>query len=347
MGSASAARRNRPASPKSETAPRAAGLPDPGILVDRQIREARAAGFLKIDPFDEDALQPASYDLRVGDLAVVSTIPQPIDLRKQPLLTIEPFASAMLQTDEILFLSTMIAGRLGPRSNLLRHGIFVSTGPQIDPGFHGRLFVNLLNVTDHPFLIRHQSMFLTVEFHALTIEPSKPYTGPHQDKTEFSDEQINAILSRGGASLKDIHRALLEVQVPMKETAVLGRELPGLVDLQQSTLRNTSELLRGLKELALARAASTIAPITTLAPEPLDLVRDISVVVQPVEHGFTATFFDVNISTSGDTQEEAVSNLKSLIVDIFKDLESEPPERLGPEPTRQLNVLRAFLRRSG
>lgn len=128
---------------------------------------------------------------------------------------------------------------------------------------------------------------------------------------------------------------------------MLGRELPGLVDLQQSTLRNTSELLRGLKELALARAASTIVPITTLAPEPLDLVRDISVVVQPVEHGFTATFFDVNISTSGDTQEEAVSNLKSLIVDIFKDLESEPPERLGPEPTRQLNVLRAFLRRSG
>lgn len=334
-------RRTRPSEPAARS-----GRPlEPGILVDHQIRKARAAGLLVIDPFDEDALQPASYDLKVGDLAVVSTIPEPVDLRKQPLLTIEPFASAMLQTDEILQLSTRIAGRLGPRSNLLRHGIFVSTGPQIDPGFHGRLFVNLLNVTDHPFLIRHQSMFLTVEFHGLAVEPSKPYTGPHQNKTEFSDEQINAILGRGGASLKDIHRTLLEVQAPIKETAVLGRELPGLVDLQQSTLRNASELLRGLRELTLARTASIIVPITTLAPEPFELIRDISVVVQPVEHGFTATFFDANISSSGDTQEEAVSSLKSLIAEIFEDLKSEPPERLGPEPTRQLAVLSAFLRR--
>lgn len=331
---------------RSEPAARRVRPPEPGILVDRQIRKARDAGLLTIDPFDEEALQPASYDLRVGDIAVVSTVPEPIDLRKQPLLTIEPFASAMLQTNEVLHLSMKIAGRLGPRSNLLRHGIFVATGPQIDPGFHGRLFVNLLNVTDHAFLIRHKSMFLTVEFHALSVEPSKPYTGPHQDKTEFSDDQINAILGRGGPSLKDIHRTLLEVQTPIKDAAVLGRELPGLVDFQQTILRNTSELLRGLKELALARAASIIVPISTLAPEPFDLVRDINAVVQPVDRGFTATFFDANISTSGDTQEEAVSNLKSLIVEIFEDLESELPEKLGPEPSRQLRVLKEFLRRN-
>lgn len=334
-------RRPRP----SEPAARAGRPPETGILVDRQIRKARAAGLLVIDPFDEEAVQPASYDLKVGDIAVVSTIPEPIDLRKKPLLTIEPFASAMLQTEEVLQLSKRIAGRVGPRSNLLRHGIFVSTGPQIDPGFHGRLFVNLLNVTDHPFLIRHLSMFLTVEFHGLAVEPSKPYTGPHQNKTEFSDEQINAILSRGGASLKDIHRALLEVQAPIKDTAVLGRELPGLVDLQQSTLRSTSDLLKGLKELTLARTASIIVPITTFAPEPFELTRDICVVVQSVEHGFTATFFDANINSSGDTQEEAVTHLKSLIVENFEDLASDPPERLGPEPTRQLKVLSTFLRR--
>src|SRR2546422_267049 len=84
------------------------------------IREAMAAGWLKIDPFDEDSLQPATYDLGVGDIAVVSTSPKPVDLRQNPLLTIEPFAAALLQTQEILWLSPMIVGRLGPRSNLLR-----------------------------------------------------------------------------------------------------------------------------------------------------------------------------------------------------------------------------------
>ncbi len=319
--------------------------PEPGILVDRQIRRAIEDGLLSIDPFDPEALEPATYDLSIGDAAVVSTIPRPVDLREQPLLMIEPFASALVHTDEVLYLSTRIVGRLGPRSNLLRHGIFVSTGPQIDPGFRGRLFVNLLNVTDHPFMIRHKSRFLTVEFHALTVEPSKPYMGYYQNKTELSEEQINAILSRGGASLKDVYHALLEVQAPIKQAAVLGQEFPGIVDLQQSILRNTSELLRELKELTLLRTASVLVPIAALEPAPYELLRNITAVVQPSDRGFTATFFDAGISTSGETQEEAVENLKSLIVDILEDLEVEPSEKLGPEPSRQLRVLRAFLRR--
>ncbi|MBI4468209.1 MAG: hypothetical protein HY650_02695 [Acidobacteria bacterium] len=318
-------------------------FPPPGILVDRQIRKAVSSGYLTIDPFHEDALQSATYDLGVGDIAVVSTLPRPIDLREQPLLTIEPFASALLQTVEVLHLPPRIAGRLGPRSNLLRHGIFVSAGPQIDPGFSGRLFVSLLNVTDHPFLIRHHARFLTIEFHALSDEPSRLYEGPHQNKTELSDEEMNIILGRGGASLKDIHRALLEVEIPIRDAAIFGREIPGLVDLQQSILRNSSELLRGLKDLAAARATSVVVPITTLTPEPFALVRHIPAVVQVVDNGFVATFFDANISASGETQEEAVTNLKSLLIDILEDLAAEPSERLGPEPSRQLEVLREFI----
>ena len=86
-------------------------------------------------------------------------------------------------------------------------------------------------------------------------------------------------------------------------------------------------------------------PIATLAPEPYELVRAIPVVVQPAGGEFIAAFFDANISTAGDTQEEAVANLRSLLLDMFEYLESEPPEALGPEPTRQLGVLRAFLTR--
>ena len=65
--------------------------------------------------------------------------------------------------------------------------------------------------------------------------------------------------------------------------------------------------------------------------------------LQASEGGFIATFFDANISTSGDTEEEAVSNLRSLILDTFEHLESVPREELGPEPRRQLEVLKVFL----
>ena len=58
-----------------------------------------------------------------------------------------------------------------------------------------------------------------------------------------------------------------------------------------------------------------------------------------------ASFFDANIHASGDTEEEAFRNLKSLILDTFDSLSAEPAHRLGPEPTRQLAVLRQFVRK--
>ena len=317
----------------------ATGLMQPGILVERQIREAIGLKMLKIDPFDLKSLEPATYDLRVGSTAVVSTLSEPVDLRERPLLTIEPYASAFLQTDEILQLSPRMVGRLGPRSNLSRHGIFVSTGPQIDPGFHGRLFVNLLNVTDRPFLIRYQTRFLTVEFHLLAAAPDQIYKGPNQDKMELSEDDINRILGRGGPSLKDVHRDLLEMLQLMKGVATLGEEVPRLAELQESALNRIVDLNR------VAQTPSIIVPISTLAPTPYTLIRDIPCLVQPADSGFVATFFDANISASGDTQQEALENLKALLVDIYDDLVSEPDEKLGPEPKRQLEVLKTLIRK--
>ena len=102
--------------------------------------------------------------------------------------------------------------------------------------------------------------------------------------------------------------------------------------------------IRELKATLARRLQTAVIPITTLAPEPYQILRDISVVVEPADDGFNATFFDANIGTAGDTQEEAVSNLRSLILDTFEYLASEPTETLGPEPARQLAVLRVFLK---
>jgi deoxycytidine triphosphate deaminase len=83
-------------------------MPEPGILADHQIKKAIQRGWLEITPFEEQALQPASYDFAVGDIAILSTETKPTDLRQQRLLTIEAYASALLQTDEILRLSNYI-----------------------------------------------------------------------------------------------------------------------------------------------------------------------------------------------------------------------------------------------
>jgi predicted RNase H-like HicB family nuclease len=92
------------------------------------------------------------------------------------------------------------------------------------------------------------------------------------------------------------------------------------------------------------RTGAKIVPIQTFAPEPYSLLKPMSVLIEDSEDGYLASFFDANIGTSGETEQEAFENLKSLVLDIFDSLNREAPERLGPEPARQLAVLRSFIR---
>jgi len=101
----------------------------------------------------------------------------------------------------------------------------------------------------------------------------------------------------------------------------------------------------GTKESRENSSSPFMIRLTTLAPGPFDLLVEIPAIIQHVDDSFVATFFDANLSASGDTREEAVQNLKTLIVEVFEDLESEPPEKLGPEPRRQLAVLHETIRR--
>jgi hypothetical protein len=92
--------------------------------------------------------------------------------------------------------------------------------------------------------------------------------------------------------------------------------------------------------------SAVTVPISSLDPEPAELLRDIAVVVQPRGEGYVATYFDASISMSGDTQEEAVQNLKAVMVHVLEELESEPAETLGPALARQLAALRRVMRRT-
>jgi len=306
----------------------------PGILVDIEILDALKRKYLRIDPFDQSALEPATYDLSLGSMAVVTTSSEPIDLAVDGLLKIPPYAAALVQTEEILALSARIVGRLGARSNLLQNGIIASTGPQIDPGFTGRIFVNLLNISDRPFSIRRKTRFLSAEFQLLAREPSRTYEGPHQNKTQLSDDDINRMVSRSGPSLKDIHHDLLEIREYLKDAAMFGRDLPRVPEEIKAYMDS--------KFSRLSHQFETVS-MTTLATPELNLLRDIPVIIEQTDSGFVATFFDANLSMSGDTQEEAFSNLRGLLVDVFDDLDSEPPDRLGPGPSTQLRVLRSFI----
>ncbi len=91
---------------------------------------------------------------------------------------------------------------------------------------------------------------------------------------------------------------------------------------------------------------SVVVPITTFAPEPFQVLKEIKAVIQKEdEDEFTATFFDANVNATGCNQVDAIDNLKDLILSRFEFLNAQSPEKLGLGLAKQIAVLREFVAR--
>lgn len=91
--------------------------------------------------------------------------------------------------------------------------------------------------------------------------------------------------------------------------------------------------------------ASLIVPITTFAPEPYEVVKEIKAVVQESDDEYTAGFFDANVHAGGCNQQEAIENLKDLLISRFDYLNSQQTTKLGPALAKQIAVLRECIRK--
>ena len=104
------------------------------------------------------------------------------------------------------------------------------------------------------------------------------------------------------------------------------------------------QVLKRIGQLGALRR-SFLVPIETLEPEPYEILRPFTAVVIEAEGEFEAAIFDLGIFVSGDTEEEAIANLKETLVDTVDRLNGLPDTRLGKGPLRQKNLLNKYVRK--
>jgi predicted RNase H-like HicB family nuclease len=106
----------------------------------------------------------------------------------------------------------------------------------------------------------------------------------------------------------------------------------------------------------LSRPCTTIEPpptaqevsydqISSFSPEPYTLKSPIKIKIVGNDSEYIASFQESNIYASGDTPYEAIENLKSLILDTFDSLTSEPQENLGTKAKHQRALLESIIER--
>jgi len=188
-----------------------------GILSGRQIKELVGNGKLQIKPFNVEQVQPASYDLKV-DTKILASPVSPEKLGSVVILNPEKPSYGILPGQmvgvlslERLELPLELCGRFGIRSYFARFGINAFGGLQLDPGFRGRLTMNLLNVGPEPVTVTLDDLLFSVEFERLDEPADVPYSGPYQDQEDFPEEQYNYILQAHTTSLAEIPTLRMEI----------------------------------------------------------------------------------------------------------------------------------------
>ena len=181
------------------------------ILSDSTIRRLHETGILGISPFHDDALQPASYDMRLHWSVLVSPTRyergQEVDLRDEPdqTLHVDPGRFVGVLSEERLRFPLTVAARFGLRSEFTRHGLIAFGGIQIDPGFRGRLALSLFHAGPEPMPLRSGRPMFTVEFQYLDTPATGEYKGDFQDQDNFPSVQKEFILNAHTASLAEIN----------------------------------------------------------------------------------------------------------------------------------------------
>jgi deoxycytidine triphosphate deaminase len=140
-----------------------------GMLLSNQIDWFCRNGVLIAQKdYKESNLRPASYTLTIGPQYVDSAGRMRTMDHRDRFFYMEPNSIVYVSTAESLNLPFYIAARFNLRVKWVYKGILLGTGPQVEPGFTGKLSCPLFNFTDRAIKIKLDDPFATIDFERTT-----------------------------------------------------------------------------------------------------------------------------------------------------------------------------------
>ncbi len=187
-------------------------MPATSVLSDGTIRRLIAEGRIRIDPWDEAMVQPASVDLRLGRsfrvfhnhrITAIDLRRPPDNLTEQVVVdpdepfVIHPGEFCLGRTEEWVELPDDVVARIEGKSSLGRLGLIVhATAGFCDPGWRGTLTLELNNLTRVPIKLWPGLPIAQLSFMTLDRPAERPYG--HPDLGSHYHGQVEATESRYG-----------------------------------------------------------------------------------------------------------------------------------------------------
>lgn len=170
------------------------------ILSDVTLNQLIQSGELKVDPINEESIQPASIDCRLGDhfLVVEDRQMHTIDLNSEilyrqiqgPEITIPPHSFLLATTMEFVELPDDLTAFVEGRSSIGRIGLFIQNAGWVDPGFKGQITLELYNANSLPIRLQAGRRICQLVFCRMDQAARMPYHGKYQGQKNATGSQV-------------------------------------------------------------------------------------------------------------------------------------------------------------
>lgn len=170
------------------------------ILSDGTLREMIEDGRLGVEPLGDDSIQPASIDCRLGThyLVVeensmdVLTMDSEIKYRELESedFTLPPHSFVLATTQEYVKLPNDLTAFVEGRSSIGRMGLFIQNAGWVDPGFEGRITLEIYNANSLPIKLKAGRRICQLVFCKMDKAAEVPYAGKYQGQEKSVGSRV-------------------------------------------------------------------------------------------------------------------------------------------------------------
>lgn len=160
------------------------------IFSDGGLKSLIDSGSLVVDPLTEDSIQPASIDCRLGEhfLTVEQHAMTRISMSEEiqyreviaDRIVLPPQSFILATTMEYIKLPDDMVAFVEGRSSIGRMGLFIQNAGWVDPGFEGRITLELFNANSLPIELEKGRRICQLVFGKMDATALKPYRGKYQ-----------------------------------------------------------------------------------------------------------------------------------------------------------------------
>ncbi len=170
------------------------------ILSDKTIRRMLDEQTLSISPIQEDQIQPASVDIRLGNTfsivedssAGIITMDKNIQYKtiETDTYLLLPGQFVLATTMEYVSLPDDLTAFVEGRSSLGRMGLFIQNAGWVDPGFEGEITLELFNANRCAIQLQSGRRVGQLVFAKMDDVAMNPYRGKYQGQRGATGSRI-------------------------------------------------------------------------------------------------------------------------------------------------------------